>query len=188
MSNVRHKFNQIIRKLNYNQIKVLDIDSTKLEEWSYNNIPEVVKQLKPLGWDLEADSTWEETLFLNTIIKWYENKVGLYVTSSYLDYKLASSLLDTIEFSNLRKYFNLSNHSIILVDPIILIEIDDLDTLYCKLDFSKGYSSIDYSHYDNDKDVLYKEFLEEWNWLEAENQDENEMVWTAKQIHKVLNN
>lgn len=185
MADIKTKFNQIVRRLNYNQITVLDIDAAKIESWSYKNIPDVVSQLETLGWNLDNDNTWEETIFLNSIIKWYGNRIGLYITSSYLDYKLAYSLLDTVEFSNLRKDFNLSNHTVLLLDPIILIDCEDLDSIYNNLDFTKHYGYIDYSHYD-DKEQLYKDYLDEWNWLQAEDQDDT--IWTGRQINKVLAN
>lgn len=178
------KFHQLIRRVNYSQIKLFDINTPKIQEWCKENMPLVVKELIQFGWDLTSDDTWLETMFLNTGIKWYDYYVGLYVTSSMLDFKLANRLLKTKCFSKFRKDFGLDVHHILLLDNTIFLEPNDLDNVYLSMDFEKGYSSLDYSHFD-ENDELEEFYVEDWGWLTYdEDIDEGWSVLQLKQVYK----
>ena len=190
MKNVSEKFKQLVRKLNYNQICLFDIDSLRLKHWSLENIPIIANQLEELGWKLDKDETWEELVFINNTLSWYNKRISLYVTSSYLDFKLASSVLDSIEFKKLRNDFKLDYHAVVLVDPIIFLKEEDLDIIYSSLDiFSniKGYGSLDLSHYD-DKEELEEDYSSEWGWLEAEVVEGEYTQWDKEEVNTIYRN
>lgn len=190
MKNVSEKFKQLVRKLNYNQICLFDIDASRIKNWSLENIPKITNQLEELGWNLDKDETWEETVFVNNTVSWYNKRISLYITSSYLDFKLASSVIDSIEFKKLRKDFKLDYHTIVLVDPIMFLTEEDLDIIYTSFDnFStkKDYGYIDLSHYD-DKEQLEEDYISEWGWLEAEAVNGEYVQWDEAEVNTIYTN
>lgn len=173
--NVLSKFEKLVRRLNYNKIKLVDISIHKIQDWCYIHLPDIVSQLETLNWDLSREETWTETVFINFCLKWYDKNVALYITTSLIDFNLANKVIKTKKFFKFRKALNIDAQCIVLVDPTIFLEMEDLDTIYIALDFNKGYSGIDLSHYD-EEDNLENELKEKWGWLEHE-----EDVWKDTQ-------
>lgn len=164
MDKLVKKFENLIRTLNYNQLKLGVLNVEEIKAFSIKEMPLVIDQLDPLGWDLSKDSTWTETVFLNVKMSWYGKNVGLYLTPSIIDFNKGSQVVATKCFSRLRTRLGLDCHAIVLLDPTIFLELEDLDLIYLSFDFDRGYSSIDFSHYNEDED-LEDQYKDEWGWL-----------------------
>lgn len=183
--NILAKFEYLVRKLNYSQIQLKTLDPVQIETWARETMPLVVKELKDLNWNLKDEKTWTEVVLSNALIDWYGRKVCLYITTSYLDFKLAQKIFKTRCFANYRKSFGIDAHSVVMVDPVIFLTPESLDSIYCSLDFDKGWSVLDFSHYD-EEDNLEDEFEEEFGWLGDETTKEemdDEPDWTILQKH-----
>lgn len=181
MKNVNSKFESLIRGLHYNQIKLSYIDVEKIKQWAYTykNMPLVVQEIEELGWDLTDDRTWLENTFSNHVLNWYNKKICVFITTSLFEFNLCSKILKTSTFKNFRSVFNIDNHLNLLVHPVIFIEPDNLDDIYITLDFTKGYTCIDYSHCDEDGKID-EPYLDNWGWLEYTEADSEE--WDADQV------
>jgi hypothetical protein len=175
----------MVRRLNYNQIKLVGINAEHVKQWSCEKMPLVIEQLEPLGWDLSKDTTWTETVFVSTVLDWYGNRIALFLTPSYTDFDLAKSVIKTKCFADFRKEFKIDVHATVLINPVIFLIPEDLDSLYVNFDFNKGYSAIDFSHFD-DEDELEESYVEEWGWLQAEDSDAIE--WSGYQIKQIFTN
>lgn len=171
----REKLQKLINRLNYNQLSLIDINVNQLVPWLRLNMPEVVAQLEPLGWDLSDDRTWYETAFISHVIRWYGNNVAIFITDSYLDYQLSQQVLACPIMEKFREAFNLQAHTSVLVDSTMFIEMDDLDSIYINLDFNKRYSSIDLSGYD-ENDELLPHLVSKWGFLEDEMGDNGDYI------------
>lgn len=181
MNKVVNKFKGLIRQLNYNQIKVVDTNTPLIKNWCISNIPKIVNQLEPLGWNLSKDETWEETILTNAFINWYGENIGVFVTSSFCDYRLAYSCYKSLEFKNLRDALNLKQQAVVLVDSTMFIEVNELDVLYENFNFKKGYSKLDLSHYDNKENII-PSHISEWSWLQSV--EEDDIIWSIEQYNK----
>ena len=175
------KFERIVRCVQYNQIQVKSLNIPKIKSWAEANLKSEVNQLTNSGWNLDSDNTWQELVFSNSLIDWYGNAINLYVTSYYTDYLLASRVISSKLFKGFRSTLGIHNHVCLLLDPIILLEPDDLDTIYENLDAEKGFTILNLSHY-NDQEALKSEYTDEWGWLES---DSDTSLWTADQLSKV---
>lgn len=182
MKNVTTKFQTLVRRLNYSQIRLARVNIERIKTWAKEHMPLVVEELVEKGWDLENDDTWAELMFVNTPLSWYGKNILLYVTPSYTDFKLAQKVLSTKCFARFRADFGIDLHAVVLVDSVIFLVPEDLDSIYCSFDFEKGHSIIDFSHYD-DEDQLEEQYAEDWDWLQAESE---EAPWNAFQIVKAL--
>lgn len=178
------KFETLIRRLNYSQIRLLPIDSESIKHWVIRSMPQVVEELDTLGWDLSADRTWTETVFINILLKWYDKKVALFLTPSMVDYKLAFKVFGYPIFAQFRQTFGIDCQMAVLINPLIFLVPEDLDSIYLGLDFTKGYSCIDFSHFD-ENDELELEYQKDWDWLMIEEGDGRE--WTSFQSHVMRN-
>ena len=174
MKKYRQKFNTLIRRLNYSQIQLAPTPYRKLMLFFPETLPKVYEQLEPLGWDMTDKNTFSENLFISHIINWYGKRVAIFLTDSANDYRLAKSVLNSKEFRQLREEINVDIHVNILIHPVIFMVAEDLDTLYCSFDWDKGYTNIDFSHFDENDD-LDEGFISEWRWLEA---TENDQEWS----------
>lgn len=177
------KFEQLIRNLKYNQIQLRELNIDKVESWCNTYMPEVVQELISLGWDLSNDLTWSETVFVSTLLKWYDLKVALFITPSILDYNLANKIIKTKAFKKFRADFSIDTHTTVLVNNIIFLLPDDLDSIYLTFDLSKGYSSIDFSHFDEDEN-LDSDYVQEWKWLMLEENDNDS--WESTNYQQVF--
>jgi hypothetical protein len=175
------KFQRLIRKLNYSKIRLVDFNVFDIRDWCMRHMPQVVDQLEELNWDLSAEHTWTEAVFVNTAIKWYDKNVAVYITSSLLDYNLANKVIATTKFKCFRQRFFIDAQCIVLVDPTIFLEPEDLDLIYMAFDFEKGYSGVDLSHYD-EEDNLDLDVQPEWGWLEEEDE-----YWDSSQTERAYN-
>lgn len=184
MKNIVDKFHTLIRRLRYSQLRLYDLNAARIEEWCKENMPLVVEELKDLEWDLSVDETWYETVFINTTVHWFGKRIALYITSSAADFRLASRLFKTKAFAKLRKDFNFDTHAVVLLDTTIFLQPEDLDSIYLSFDFDKKYSSLDFSHYDED-DNIEEAYIPEWGWLTFdENTSEGWSVIQIEQAYK----
>lgn len=179
MKNVKSKFENLIRSLQYDCIKLTSIDVEEIKEWSYANMPLVIEEMVLLGWDLTDDTTWLENTFSNHVLTWYDKRIAVFVTPSLYDFNLCQRVLRTKTFANFREHFKLDLHLALLVHPVIFIKPYDLDDIFVNFDFEKGWSVIDYSHCDEEGE-LEPSYQEEWGWLEYGDADE----WDATQVAK----
>lgn len=179
MIHVKDKFTKLIRKLQYSSISLGNINVNALIPWMRQHMPLVVDQLEPLGWDLTDDDTWLETMFISTIVNWYGNKVAVFITDSFLDYKISRQLLTSNIIKKFWDKFEISAHISILVDNTIFIESEDLDDLYSSIDWKNRYSFIDISGYD-ENDVLLPHLQRDWGFLENFPNDQGEYTdWSS---------
>lgn len=181
MKNIKTKFENLVRNLEYNCIKLLNIDVEKVKEWSYFNMPLVVKEMEDLGWDLSNDTTWLENTFSNHLLSWYDKRIAVFITTSDFEFNLSKKVLNTKVFADFRRTFNLDMHLDLLVHPVIFLKPYDLDDLFVSFNFSRGWSAIDYSHCD-EEGTIDEAYVEEWGWLEYEDSDLDE--WDAEQVAK----
>lgn len=100
----------------------------KLEEWVKSNMPKVYKELFDLGWNLNDENTWTETLFLGIILshKTTNYRTGLYLTNSLKDYEQIKKVASTKTFDCFRTDFNLHNQVIILTCSVLFLSKDNL--------------------------------------------------------------
>lgn len=182
MKSIVTKFQTLVRTLNYTQIRIIDLDIYKTRVWMKNKMPMVVDEIATLGWDMSNDDTWSENIFINVFMEWYGKRIALFLTPSLLDYKLASRVLKYPKFKEYRKDFSIDVHAVVLLDPNIFLIPEDLDSLYCSFDFNKGYSFIDFSHYD-EEDNLEQSYIDDWEFLQLE---EDGIEWSNLQIVSVF--
>jgi hypothetical protein len=173
----------MVRRLNYPEITIKPINVERIKRWSETCMPDVIDQLHPRGWDLSKDDTWTETVFLSTQLSWYRRQVGLFLTTSYVDFNLASDLVKTKTFANLRETLGLDVHAVVLLNSTIFPQPEDLDVFYCGFDFTTGYGAIDFSHYDSEEN-LEEEYLEDWGWLSDSSDTSPE--WSSMQFIRVF--
>jgi hypothetical protein len=173
------KFEYLVRRLNYSQLRLQEFDVEEIKVWAYREMPLVIEELIDKNWNLEDDFTWTELVLSNALLRWYDKKVCVYITSSYLDFKLAQKIFKTKCFDSYRKEFGIDAQVLVLVDPIIFLAVDDLDSIYCGLNFETGYSLIDLSHYKDDDDSLEEQYLMDYSWLEVEGTPDD--IWNASQ-------
>lgn len=183
MRSLSAKFQTLVRQLNYSQIQLSDVNVERIKVWAKTHMPLVVEELVERNWNLDADETWTELMFINNPLSWYGQRIFLYLTASYTDYKLAQKVLATKCFAQFRQDFGIDLHATILLDPVIFLVAEDLDALYCSFDFSKGYSVVDFSHYDDETDLLEENYVSDWDWLQAEAED---LQWNTLQTIKAL--
>ena len=149
-----------------------------------DQMPDVFKQLAPLGWNIADKYTYSENVFVSHYLKWYNYKILVFLTDSASDYRLAKSVINTKKFKELRKEVGADLHLNLLVHPVIFMVAEDLDTLYCNFDFDLGYTSIDFSHFD-ENDCLDSDFISEWKWLEADDKGDEWSEYQQQFITKL---
>lgn len=184
MKSLQSKFENLVRNLNYSKLQIARINAESVKRFCIQEMPEVVSQLEDLRWTLSDDKTWLETVFVNVCMHWYDKRIALYITSSAVDFNLAKKVFSTRTFAKFRAKFKLDAHAAVLINPVIFLEAEDLDSIYINFDFDKGYSAIDFSHYD-ENDVLEETYENDWGWLE--NTDEEAPEWTHLQLIKAFN-
>lgn len=184
MKSVKAKFESLIRTLNYDCVKLLNINAYKLEQWAIKTIPEVVKEIKDNGWDLTNDDTWLENTFTTNVLQWYGKRIAVFTTASEYEFRLCQKAISSKEFRNLRETLNFDCHLALLVHPVIFLEPTDLDDIFVSLDFDRGWSAIDYSHFD-DEENLDDAYRPDWGWLEYN--EESDYEWTTDQVVQAYN-
>jgi hypothetical protein len=184
---VQQRFRRLIKKLNYNQIQLENINVNELVTFLRTYMPKVVAQLEPLGWDLSQDDTWLETAFITSLTTFYGKRVLVFITDSYSDYKLVERVFESPIMRKLWKQFNIDAHTAVLVDSSIFIEPEQLDDIYINLDFECKWSLLDLSGYD-ENDELLSPYLETWGFLENGMKLEDEIEpWSMLQTMQVRN-
>lgn len=182
MKNVRVKFDTLIRTLNYNCIKLRNgLDVEEIKAWANKRMPLVVQELEDNGWDFSNDDTWLENTFVTHVLDWYGKRVVLFITSSAADYELCKKTLKYKAFKDFRNKFKIDNHAALLLHPVIFMTANDLDDIFTTLDFKKGWSALDFSHFDEDE-KLDEAYQEDWGWLSLNDDDDDE--WDANQVAK----
>lgn len=188
---IAYKFKQLVKSVGYNQIRIQDINVDQLIEWSKQNLTSEVNQILELGWNLQDSNTWHELVFSNCVLNWYGNVISFYVTSSYVDFNLASKVISSPLFNKYREDFNFYNQVCLLLDPVIMIEQEDLDIIYQSLDIQLKYSILNLSHY-ADNESLKPEYLDDWGWLDDELKTTKKgsivtgQEWSDKYIDKLI--
>jgi hypothetical protein len=175
----KHRLEALVTKLRYQHIQLSEININQLVPWMRKNMPKVVEQLEPLGWDLSCDDTWLETMFISRVIKWYGKNIAVFITESYTDYKLSEELLSSPIMQDFWSKFNIASHTSVLVDSTMFIEEEALDDIYINLSFDKKqpYSLLDLSGYDENDDLL-PHLQDRWDFLTYEYTDEGYVPWT----------
>lgn len=161
------KFKHIVKKLNYSQIFIDPLNIKNIETWSRYNLSFEVNQLELLGWDLFDANTWKELVFSNCLLSWYKKRINFFITGSEYELNLAYKTLNYPIFSKFRNYFNIDSHVCLLLDPIILIEEEDLDIIYNNINDDENVIKMSLSHYDENESIQEK-YREEWGWLDEE--------------------
>lgn len=170
IKDIRLRVSNIINKLNYNQIKLKSLDSLAVKFWCYKHLPKAVEAFKRHRFDFDNPHTWEEIAAYNVILKMYGKKVAIYFTYSWLHFQDVKDFIQSKRGGLFRKDFGIDCHSAILLSPEIFFKAEALDEFWVNFDFEKGYSFLDYSHYNDDDDVD----LEEYQWLnEISDEQEN---------------
>lgn len=177
------RFNNLVTNLNYNQIKIENIDIPSLKTWTVTHVPELLSELTALKWNLQDTSTWHDIFFLNSIVSMYGRKTLLYITCSWIDFISSKSVITSPKFDIYKDIHNIDCHCILLLNPIIFLQISDLDVIY---DHVKQTDTcfLDLSCYDENEDIIPSK-QEEWGWLSSE-----EVIWTKSQhdlVHRSIN-
>lgn len=168
MKSVKVRFREMVANLGYNQVKLTTHSvnvSGQLIPWMHKYIPSVVEQLEPLGWDLSDDVTWLNTMYITEMLEWYGRKVAVFITDSFTEYKGSRNLYETPAMRNFWSRFGIDAHVTVLVDTTMFMTAENLDDIYSSLDWSKIYSFIDISGYDDD-DNLLPHLEDRWGFLQ----------------------
>jgi hypothetical protein len=152
---IRLRTANIIRQLDYPQIRLKRLDIDKVRNWCYVNIPKAVSRFKDNRFDLNEATTWEELVCYNTILQIYGRKVAVYFTFGWLDYQGVKEFIQSKKGAKFRQDFELDHHSAILLSPTTFFSAESLDEFWVSFDLKggKGYNFLDYSHYNDDEDM-----------------------------------
>lgn len=152
---IRLRTANLIRQLDYPQIKLKRLDIDKLRNWCYINLPNAVKKFKHDQFDLDEATTWEEIAAYNTILQIYGRKVAIYFTFGWLDYQGVKEFIQSKKGAKFRQDFELDHHSAILLSPTTFFSAESLDEFWVSFDLKggKGYNFLDYSHYNENEDM-----------------------------------
>jgi hypothetical protein len=152
---IRLRTANIIRQLDYPQIRLKRLDIDKVRNWCYVNIPKAVSRFKDNRFDLNEATTWEEIAAYNTILQIYGRKVAIYFTFGWLDYQGVKEFIASRKGAKFRQDFELDHHSAILLSPTTFFSAESLDEFWVSFDLKngKGYNFLDYSHYNDDEDM-----------------------------------
>jgi hypothetical protein len=152
---IRLRVNNLIRQLDYPQIRLKRLDIDKVRNWCYVNIPKAVSRFKDNRFDLNEATTWEELVCYNTILQIYGRKVAVYFTFGWLDYQGVKEFIQSKKGAKFRQDFELDHHSAILLSPTTFFSAESLDEFWVSFDLKggKGYNFLDYSHYNDDEDM-----------------------------------
>jgi hypothetical protein len=152
---IRLRTANIIRQLDYPQIRLKRLDIDKVRNWCYVNIPKAVSRFKDNRFDLNEATTWEELAAYNTILQIYGRKVAIYFTFGWLDYQGVKEFIASRKGAKFRQDFELDHHSAILLSPTTFFSAESLDEFWVSFDLKngKGYNFLDYSHYNDDEDM-----------------------------------
>ncbi|QIW88534.1 hypothetical protein [Pseudanabaena phage PA-SR01] len=174
-TDIRLRTSNLIRQLDYSQIRLKRLDIDKLRNWCYINLPKAVDKFKQSHFDLNEATTWEEIACYNTILQMYGRKVAVYFTFGWLDYQAVKEFIQSKKGAKFRQDFGIECHSAILLSPQTFFSAESLDEFWVSFDFSRGYNFLDYSHYNEDEDLDSSE--EKYQWLnEALSLQENEKI------------
>jgi hypothetical protein len=146
-------------------------------------MPLVVNELSARGWNLESEDTWLENTFITNVMYWYGKRVSVFITDRYSDWLLAQKFLNSSVSSDFRHHFGIDYQLSLLLHNHLFIDTDELADIYSFMDFTEGWGLLDLSHVD-DEDNVSSAYLEEWAWLDAE-QDDDE--WSPTQVSRVYN-
>jgi hypothetical protein len=152
---IRLRVNNLIRQLDYPQIKLKRLDVDKVRNWCYVNIPKAVSRFKDNRFDLNESTTWEELVCYNTILQIYGRKVAVYFTFGWLDYQGVKEFIQSKKGAKFRQDFELDHHSAILLSPQTFFSAESLDEFWVSFDLKggRGYNFLDYSHYNENEDM-----------------------------------
>jgi hypothetical protein len=152
---IRLRVNNLIRQLDYPQIKLKRLDIDKVRNWCYVNIPKAVSRFKDNRFDLNESTTWEELVCYNTILQIYGRKVAVYFTFGWLDYQGVKEFIQSKKGAKFRQEFGLDHHSAILLSPQTFFSAESLDEFWVSFDLKggRGYNFLDYSHYNENEDM-----------------------------------
>jgi hypothetical protein len=152
---IRLRVNNLIRQLDYPQIKLKRLDVDKVRNWCYVNIPKAVSRFKDNRFDLNESTTWEELVCYNTILQIYGRKVAVYFTFGWLDYQGVKEFIQSKKGAKFRQEFGLDHHSAILLSPQTFFSAESLDEFWVSFDLKggRGYNFLDYSHYNENEDM-----------------------------------
>jgi hypothetical protein len=174
-TDIRLRTANLIRQLNYPQIRLKRLDIDKVRNWCYINLPNAVAKFKRDRFDLNEATTWEEIAAYNTILQIYGRKVAIYFTFGWLDYQAVKEFIASRKGAKFRQDFELDHHSAILLSPQTFFSAESLDEFWVSFDLKggKGYNFLDYSHYNDDEDMDSSQY----DWLnEALAEQENEKI------------
>ena len=152
---IRLRTANIIRQLDYPQIRLKRLDIDKVRNWCYVNIPKAVSRFKDNRFDLNESTTWEELVCYNTILQIYGRKVAVYFTFGWLDYQGVKEFIQSKKGAKFRQDFELDHHSAILLSPQTFFSAESLDEFWVSFDLKggRGYNFLDYSHYNENEDM-----------------------------------
>ena len=164
-TDIRLRTANLIRQLDYSQIRLKRLDIDKLRNWCYINLPKAVDKFKQSHFDLNEATTWEEIACYNTILQIYGRKVAIYFTFGWLDYQAVKEFIQSKKGAKFRQEFSLDHHSAILLSPTTFFSAESLDEFWVSFDIKggKGYNFLDYSHYNDNEDLDSDE--EQYQWL-----------------------
>jgi hypothetical protein len=174
-TDIRLRTANLIRQLDYPQIRLKRLDIDKVRNWCYVNLPKAVEKFKRDRFDLNEATTWEEIAAYNTILQIYGRKVAIYFTFGWLDYQAVKEFIASRKGAKFRQDFELDHHSAILLSPTTFFSAESLDEFWVSFDLKsgKGYNFLDYSHYNDDEDMDSSQY----DWLnEALAEQENEKI------------
>lgn len=174
MKTLDSKFDTLIRKLNYDQIKFTYLDVSKIEEYFKRQMPGVVEELVKQKWDLTNDDTWLTNSFCDHLLRWYGKKISIFLTNSWQDYNLFRKVIEYPKFKKFRKVFGIDMQVCLLTSSVIFLKPEDLDTIHLNFDFSKDWCCLDISGFDSEDNTVE----EEWSYLESEGASQDQLVNT----------
>lgn len=187
MKSINNKFENLIRKLNYDLVKFTALDVAKLETFYRTQMPGVVEELVEQKWDLSNDDTWLTNVFCDHVLDWYGNKVSVFLTNSWQEYNLFKRVINFPKFQLFREQFGINMQVCLLTHNVIFMRVEDLDTIYLNFDFDKGYCALDISGFDAEDNPLSSEWdylVAEGGQLGTENWENTGDEWSVEEVAK----
>lgn len=149
-----NKFETMIRRLDYPNIMLTTPPYSKIKDFAKQHMTKELSQMNSSGWDLHNIDTYLELVYINTSLLWYQKRVAVYLTPSYVDYKQSMEVIDSELFQRFRNVVGFDYHVVILLSPIIFLEPEELDDIWVAIDKNKGTAVIDMSGFIEDEDGL----------------------------------
>jgi hypothetical protein len=155
---IKMRVEGLISGIKYSQIRLCAIPHVTINAWCQKRLPKTLQAFANYMWDLNLDSTTEEVACTNAVLNWYGRKVAVYFTYSHLAHGQAKTFLASRLGKNYRETFGFDHHITILLSPTMFFLPEDLDEFWATISINqaggKNWSALDFSHYDDNDDVV----------------------------------